>query len=114
MRKLRMMTLYNKNQIAYEDFLCLVNVIPNKYSFLFSSIDKLFVSNIKECVDYSEDKKRGRLFKMLSNTKTIISIFDAFLKVKIVTENQYLRFQEQTNGLLAYLKAMLFKNGNKV
>jgi hypothetical protein len=114
MRKLRMMTLFNKNQLAYEDFLSLVNVIPNKYSFLFSTIDGLFVDNIKEIVEFSEDNKRDRLFKVLLNTKSIISVFDAFLSVKIITENQYLRFLQQTNDLLAYLKATLFKNGNKV
>jgi hypothetical protein len=50
---------------------------------------------------------------MLNNTKTIISIFDAFVKVKILSENQYLRFQNQNEALLAYLKAVLFKKKNE-
>lgn len=47
--------------------------------------------------------------QILNNTKNIISIFDAFIKVNILTENQYLRFQNQSNALLAYTKACLFK-----
>ena len=113
MRKLRMMTIYNKNQLAYEDFLSLVNTIPNKYNFLFQSINDLFNDNVRLCVEFSEDTKNKEHLKgMLNNTKQIISIFDAFIKTKILTENQYLRFQNQADALLAYLKAAIYKDQN--
>lgn len=113
MKKLRMITIYNKNQLAYEDFLSLVNAIPNKYNFLFDKINYLFCENIRECVLFSEDNEKSHLMNMLNNIKTIISIFDAFVSVKILTENQYLRFQNQNDALLSYLKAVLFKKKNE-
>lgn len=107
---LRKFTIYNKNQQAYEDFLKLCNVLPNKYNFLMQRINDLFIENTKLIINYAETKDQKYLFEVLTNVKMIISIFDAFVDVNVLTENQYLRFKDLIEAELSYLKATLFKN----
>lgn len=107
---LRKFTIYNKNQQAYEDFLRLCNCLSNKYNFLMQKINELFVENKRLIISYSETKDRKYLLEVLNNVKTIISIFDAFVSVNVLTENQYLRFKDLIEAELQYLKATLFKN----
>ena len=103
MKLLRRLTLYNKNQIAYEDFLKLWNVVPNKYNAFMYEIDHLFVENILLIIDYSETKEldflgyimnRDKILPRIKITKSFYLKIEFFNNQKINAYKPWFFFEE--------------------